>query len=50
MLQSTAGEVDQADPTESNADLNLGLKKCASFTSESKLVDMIGKLHGDNFI
>ena len=36
-------------PTKANADANLGLKKCASFTSESKVVDMIGRLHGDIF-
>ena len=41
--------MDEPDPTKANTDVNLGLKKCASFTSESKAVDLTGKLHGDIF-
>ena len=41
--------MDEPDPTKANADANLGLKKRASFTSERKVVDMIGRLHGDIF-
>ena len=41
--------MDEPDPTKANADANLGLKKRASFTSESKVVDIIGRLHGDIF-
>ena len=41
--------MDEPDPTKANADANLGLKKGASFTIESKVVDMIGRLHGDIF-
>ena len=47
--KDTAGKMDETDSTKSNADVNLGLKKCGSFTSESKVVDMIGRLHGDIF-
>ena len=39
--------MDECDPTKANANANLGLKKRASFTSESKVVDMIGRLYGD---
>ena len=39
--------MDEPDPTKGNADVNLGLKKRASFTSKSKVVDMIG--NGDIF-
>ena len=39
----------ELDPTKANADINLGLKKHASFTSESKVVDMIGRNRGDIF-
>ena len=39
----------EPDPTKANADANLVLKKRASLTSENKLVDMMGRLHGDNF-
>ena len=45
----TAGKMDEPDPTKANADANLRLKKHASFTSESKVVDMIGRLRGDIF-
>ena len=45
--KDTAGKMDELDPTKVNANANLGLKKRASFTSESKVVDMIWKLHGD---
>ena len=41
--------MDEPDPTKSNADANLGLEKRASFTSESKVVDMIGRRNGDIF-
>ena len=41
--------MDEPDPTKANADAKLGLKKRASFTSESKVVDMIGRLHGGIF-
>ena len=47
--KDTAGKMDEPDSTKANADANLGLKKRASFTSESKVVDMIGRLHGDIF-
>ena len=47
--KDTAGKMDKPDPTKGNADVNLGLKKRASFTCESKVVDMIGRLHGDIF-
>ena len=43
--KDTAGEMDEPDPTKATADANLGLKKHASFTSDSKVVDMIGRLH-----
>ena len=48
-LWDTVGKIDEADPTKGNADENLGLKKGASFTGESKVVDMIGRLHVDIF-
>ena len=48
--RDTAGKMDEPDLTKVNADANLGLRKHASFTSESKVVDMIGRLHGDIFI
>ena len=41
--------MDEPDPTKSNANVNLGLKKRASFTNESKVMDTIGRLHGDIF-
>ena len=41
--------MDEPDPTKANADAKLGLKKRASFTSESKVVDMIGRLLGGIF-
>ena len=41
--------MDEPDPAKANAKSNLGLKKHVSFTSESKIVDMIGRLHGDIF-
>ena len=41
--------MDEPYPTKANADANLGLKKRASFASERKVVDMIGRLHGDIF-
>ena len=47
--KDTACKMDEPAPTKVNADVNLGLKKRASFTSESKVVDMIGRLHGDIF-
>ena len=47
--KDTAGKMDELDPTKANADANLGLKKRDSFTSESKVVDMTGRLHGDIF-
>ena len=47
--KNTAGKMDEPNPTKANADANLGLKKSVSFTSESKVVDMIGRLHGDIF-
>ena len=47
--KDTAGKMDEPDPTKSSADINLGLKKPASFTRESKVMDMIGRLHGDIF-
>ena len=47
--KSTAGKMDELVQTKANADANLGLKKRASFTSESKVVDMIGRLHADIF-
>ena len=47
--KDTAGKMDEPDPTKANADANLELKKRASFTSESKVVDMIWRLHGDIF-
>ena len=33
--KDAAGKMDELDPTKANADANLRLKKCASFTSES---------------
>ena len=47
--KDTAGKMDEPDPTKGNANVNLGLKKHALFTSESRVVDMIGRLHGDIF-
>ena len=47
--KDTAGKMDEPDPTKANADANLGLNKRGSFTSESKVVGMIGRLHGDIF-
>ena len=47
LYKDTAGKMDEPNPTKANADANLRLKKRASFTSESKVVDMIGRLHGD---
>ena len=44
-----ASKMDKPDLTKSNADVNLGLEKRASFTRESKVVDMIGRFHGDIF-
>ena len=41
--------MDEPDPTKSNADVNLGMKRRVSFTNESKVVNMIGRLHGDIF-
>ena len=49
LYKDTAGQMDEPDPTKANVDVNLGLKKRASFTSERKVVDTIGKFHGDNF-
>ena len=46
--KDTAGKMDEPDLTKSNADVNLGLKKCASFTSEG-IMDMNGRRHGDIF-
>ena len=43
--KDTAGTMDEPDPTKASADANLGLKRCALFTSGSKVVDMIGRLH-----
>ena len=42
-----AGKMGEPYPTKVNADADLGLKKHASFTSDSK--DMIGRLHGGIF-
>ena len=42
-----AGKMDEPDLRKSNADVNLGLTKCTSFTSESKVVNLIGRLRGD---
>ena len=47
--KDTGGKIDELDPTKAKADANLRLKKRASFTSESKVVDMIERLHGDIF-
>ena len=48
--KDTSGKImDEPDPTKANADADLGLKKRASFTSERKVVDMIGRLQGDIF-
>ena len=41
--KDTAGKMDETDLAKANADANLGLKKRASFTRESKVVDMIGR-------
>ena len=41
--------MDEPDPTKGNANVNLGPKKRASFASESKVVDMIGRFNGDIF-
>ena len=41
--------MDEPDPTEGNADINLRLEMRASFTTASKAVDMIGRFLGDNF-
>ena len=38
--------MDKPDPTQHNADADLELKKCSSFTNESKVVNMIGGLYG----
>ena len=47
--KDTAGKMDEPDPTKGNANVNLGLQKRASFASESKVVDMIGRLNGGIF-
>ena len=47
--KDAAGKMDEPDPTKANADANLGLKKRASFTSESRVVGMIWRLHGHIF-
>ena len=39
----------ETDLTKANADANLGLKKCASFISKSKVVNMTGRPHGGIF-
>ena len=44
--KDTDGKMDEPDPTKASADANLGLKKRASCTSESKVMDMIWRLHG----
>ena len=49
IYKDTVGKMDQPDPTKSSADVNLGLKKLTLFTSESKVEDMIKRLHGDTF-
>ena len=41
--------MDEPDPTKGNADVNLGLKKPASFRSQANAVNIIGRLHGDTF-
>ena len=47
--EDTAGKMDEHNPTKANADANMGLKERASFTCESKVLDVIGRLHGDIF-
>ena len=48
--KDTAGKMDVANPLiAAPADSNLGLKKRASFTSENRTVDMIGRIHSDIF-
>src|SRR5664279_270983 len=47
--KDTAGKMDVADPRVAVADVNIGLKKRADFTSENKTVDMVGRLHSDIF-
>ena len=37
--KDTAGKMDEPNPTKASVDANLGLKKRASFTSESKVVE-----------
>ena len=47
--KDTAGKMDEPDLTKANADAILGLKKHASLTNESKVVNMIERLHRDIF-
>ena len=47
--KDTAGKMDEPDPTKTGNNVNQGLKKRATFTSESGIVDLIGRLHGDIF-
>ena len=49
LLSYAVGKMDEPNPTKANVDADPGLKKPASFTSENKEVDMIGRLHGDIF-
>ena len=45
----TTGKMDEPNPAKANANANLELTKRASFASESKVVDIIGKFHGGSF-
>ena len=47
LYKATAGKTEEPDMTESKADVNLRLKKSASFRSENKVVDTIWRFHGD---
>ena len=44
--KDTVNKMDEPDPTKANADASLGLKKRVSFTSEGRVVDTTGRLHG----
>ncbi|XP_077861575.1 uncharacterized protein F54H12.2-like [Saccoglossus kowalevskii] len=47
--KDTAGKMNVANPRADDDDANMGLKRRYAYTSLSKTVDMIGRIHGDIF-
>ncbi|XP_077869809.1 uncharacterized protein F54H12.2-like [Saccoglossus kowalevskii] len=47
--KDTAGKMNVANPRADDGDANMGLKRRYAYTSLSKTVDMIGRIHGDIF-